>query len=115
MVVLQRVFVLLTALVLLLGTAMTQTASARPLQGGAAIARVSNNACSDCAHDTAGGAKMMPCGALACAGCFVALPAAAAWHLPVSVAFEYGPVAAARTSGIARAPDPFPPRSTFLA
>src|SRR5438309_1206442 len=87
MAVLQRLFVLLIALALVLGTAVTQTAPAGTLQGSAAIAQASGYPCSDCVHDTVGGAKTMPCGALACAGCCVALPAATTLHLPISVAF----------------------------
>ncbi|GAV35102.1 hypothetical protein ROTAS13_02774 [Roseomonas sp. TAS13] len=115
--VLRRLLLVLTALAFVLATALPGTASAMPMPGGTTTAGGPGQSCGDCAAKAPGGdggAKMMPCSALACLGAFVGLPAPAVLSAPVAVAFEYAVGAPAGQRGRALPPDPFPPRPTTL-
>lgn len=114
---LRRLLLVLTAVALVLATALPGTAQAMPMTGGATIAEGPGQPCDDCptkAPASDSGSKMMPCGALACAGAVLALPAPAVLGVPVAVAVEYGVGVPSPPRSRALAPDPFPPRPALL-
>lgn len=115
--VLRRLLLVLTVFAFVLATALPGAAQAMSMPGGATMAGSSGQPCDDCptkAPASDSGTRMMPCGALACSGLVVALPAPAAPHLPAAGVVEYAVGVPVPPRGRALPPDPFPPRPALL-
>ncbi len=63
---------------------------------------------------TGGDLAKMACGALACAGVAVGLPARPAPYLPAFAKLDRAPDFVSAISGVAPIPDPYPPRPIVL-
>ncbi len=104
--ILRRVTLLLAAAAFLLATALPgASVSAAPMPAA--------RHCGDCAPAKRDPGKMA-CGALACVGVAVGLPALHASYLPAYATLIYAPAPVAQTIGAAPSPDPFPPRPIAL-
>jgi hypothetical protein len=114
---LRRLLLLLTALAFVLAGALPGSALAMPMPGGAMVAGSSGHPCDNCpdeAHSGQPAAKIMPCGALACAGVVAALPTPVAPAVPFFAVVRYPAQASTDQTSVALPPDPFPPRPVFL-
>jgi hypothetical protein len=99
---------LLTAVAFVLATSLPNTAPASAMPTG--------KPCSGCADKAPAGndlGKMM-CGALACAGVAIGLPARPMPYQPAFAKLTYMSAPARETIGAVPAPDPFPPRPIVL-
>jgi hypothetical protein len=113
-----RLMFFLAAAAFMLAAALPGTAPAMSMPNGTMIAGSSGQPCDDCPDKPSSshpGAKMMPCGALACAGVVAAVPIPLTLEEPFSTGFEYPAQASATQSSVALPPDPFPPRPFLLS
>jgi len=106
---------LLTAVAFMLATVLPASVIAMPMPNDA-MTGGAVKPCADCPNKPPlkdHGAKM-GCGALACAGVVVALPARQPPFLLSFAAIGYSQGPLLRRPGAPPAPDPFPPRPTVL-
>ena len=114
--VFKRLMLVLTAAALVLATALPSSVSAMQMRAGTAMMGGMENPCSDC-PDKAPASNdpgKMACGALACTGIAIALPARQAPYLLAFGKLVYSPSPVLEAVGTSPAPDPFPPRPTVL-
>ncbi|MCW3477537.1 hypothetical protein [Limobrevibacterium gyesilva] len=114
---LRRFLLVVTALAFVLATALPGSARAMPMPDGMAMGGSPAQPCDDCPGKAPAGdpgAKMMVCGALACAGIVTAAPVPLVLEAPFYAGFEYPAQASASQAGVALPPDPFPPRPIRL-
>lgn len=106
--ILRRLVLLLTTVAFVLATALPSNVSA--------LAMPMEKPCSGCASKAPAGNDVgtMACGALACAGIAVGLPARPMLHHPALTKLAYTPAADLKIVSAAPAPDPFPPRPVIL-
>jgi hypothetical protein len=113
---LRRLTLVLTAVAFVLATALPGSAGAMRMAGTGMTPVGTDMPCSDCPDKAPAdhGATKMTCGALACAGVAIGLPARPAPYLPAFGKVAYPLSGPAARLGTAPAPDPLPPRPTLL-
>jgi hypothetical protein len=106
--ILRRATLLLTAVAFLLVTVLPNAISVRAMP-----AQTPCEHCPDKAP-TGGNLGKMACGALACAGVTIGLPARHAPYLPAFAKFAYAAGFVPAIVGAPPTPDPYPPRPVVL-
>lgn len=111
----RQLALLLTAVAFVLATVLPAPVVAMPMPNGT-MTDGTGKPCSDCPDKAPvkDDATKMGCGALACTGVVVTLPARQVPFLPSFAAIGYPPGQLLSRPRAAPAPDPFPPRSTVL-
>ena len=110
----KRLILILTAVAFVFATALPIGAMSMP--DAAAMTGGTENPCSDCPDKApvSGDVTKMACGALACAGVAIGLPARQAPYLPAFARHAYPTKAVLEPVGASPTPEPFPPRPTVL-
>ncbi len=113
---LKRLMLVLAAGAFVIAAASPNVGLAMPMAHGAAMASSIERPSADCPDKTLAhnDVAKMACGALACCGVAIVLPAPQSPYRPAFHAFAYAPRVMLETVGAAPAPDPFPPRPTVL-
>jgi hypothetical protein len=111
--ILRRLTLLLSALAFVLATALPNAVSARAMPASMPCGHCPDKAPAG-SGKTGGDLGKMVCGALACAGVAVGLPARQAPYLPAFAKLDRAPDFVPAIIGITPIPEPYPPRPIVL-